>query len=121
VFLGQTEQQDGVVFGLFANCPLLGGVRRVDPDVQSAVFVLEHPTEEQRKWQLQNPNYDLTVRGAFLWFRADFCVHVAGFMHARDAPESGMSTVYTRFMSLKPPGPSGWSLAQIERWELWRV
>jgi hypothetical protein len=47
---------DGVVFGFFANCPLSGEGRGRDPALKSAIFVLEHPTGEQRKWQVQVPN-----------------------------------------------------------------
>jgi hypothetical protein len=47
LFLGQTL--DGVVLGFFANCPLSGEDEGEDQALKSAIFVLEHPTGEQRK------------------------------------------------------------------------
>jgi hypothetical protein len=43
LFLGQAGQADGVVFGLFANCPLSGDARGRDPALKSAFLALEHP------------------------------------------------------------------------------
>jgi hypothetical protein len=32
-----------------------------DPALKSAIFVLEHPTGEQREWQVRVPNYDVML------------------------------------------------------------
>jgi hypothetical protein len=119
LFVGQ--KPGGVVFGAFANCPLARGVRGRDPDLRSAICVLEHPTGEQRKWQLQNPNCIITVSERFVWFGAGFCVDAFGYLHCGLAAEFGMTEADTGFVSLKPVGNDGWSLTPILRWELWSV
>jgi hypothetical protein len=53
LFLGQTL--GGEVFGAFANRPLSRHVRGRDPALTSAIFVLEHPTGEQRRWHCAEP------------------------------------------------------------------
>jgi hypothetical protein len=88
-FLGLTLE--GVVFGLFAHCPLSGDIRqRRDPALKSAMIVLEHPTSEQRKWQLQDPNCEVTVNEGPLGFGVGFCVNAAGYLcigpHPRRVP-----------------------------------
>jgi hypothetical protein len=119
LFLGQV--QGGVVFGTFANCPLSRDVTGRDPALRSAIFVLEHPTGVQRKWQLQDPNYTVTMSERFLWFGAGFCVDFWGYLHCGCALEFGMREADASFISLKPSGNGGWSLTQIIRWELWSV
>jgi hypothetical protein len=60
------QVEGGVVVGFLAKCPLLGAVRGRDPALKSAIFVLEHPTREQRKWQLQSPICEAAVNDRFL-------------------------------------------------------
>jgi hypothetical protein len=119
MFLAQTL--DGVVFGFFANCPLSGAVQGRDPALMSAIFVLEHPTDEQRKWQLQNPNYDVAVSSWSLRFGRGMEIHRVGAVLTKPAPEFGMAWTDAIFVSLQPAGDGGWSSAQIGRWELWSV
>jgi hypothetical protein len=121
LFIGQAGQYDGIVFGFFANCPLAGAVRGRDPALKSVIFVLEHPTGEQRKWQLRDPDYDITMREGCLWYGDGFCVHPFGFLRSGPAPEFGMTEVEASFVTLKPADSDGWSLAQTDRWELWSV
>jgi hypothetical protein len=119
LFLGQT--QDGVVFGFFANCPLSGDVRQMDPALQSAIFVLEHPTGEQRKWQHRDPNHVVGEVQGFLLFGEGFWVNAGGFLLSGPAPDFGMTEVDASFITLRPPNDHGWSWAQILHWELWSV
>jgi hypothetical protein len=42
--LSLAQIRGGVVFGFFANCPPPGAVRVDDPALESAIFLLEHPT-----------------------------------------------------------------------------
>jgi hypothetical protein len=119
LFLAQL--QGGVVLGFFANCPVSvdGGGR--DPALKSAIFVLEHPTGEQRKWRLQNPNYPSRVDETFVWFGTGLFVYAVGGLLMRSAPEFGITEVDASFVSLKPAGDGGWFFARIDRWELWSV
>jgi hypothetical protein len=119
LFLGQTH--DGVVFGFHANCPLSGDVRRRDPALKSAIFVLEHPTGEQRKWQLQDANYDVSLSEEFLDVGVGFSVDSLGWLYCGQAPEFGMMEEDASFISVRPAGHEEWLLAQIDRWELWSV
>jgi hypothetical protein len=119
LFLAQTL--DGVVFGFFANCPLSGAVQGWDPALKSAIFVLEHPTDEQRKWQLQNRYYGVAVSEGVMCFGTGLLVDAVGFLHSGRSPEFGMTEVDASCLSLEPAGDDGWSSAQIGRWELWSV
>jgi hypothetical protein len=119
LLVGQTL--NGVVFGFFANNPLVGAIRRRDPALKSTIFVLEHPTEEQRKWQLQDPNYDVLVNERWLRFGAGFCVDAVGCLHIGRAPEFGMTELDASFICLKPTGQSEWSHTEVICWELWSV
>jgi hypothetical protein len=71
------QLQGGVVLGIFANCPLSDPVAS-DPALKSAIFVLEHPTGEQRKWQAQVPNYDVMLNEEGLELGAGLCVDTSG-------------------------------------------
>jgi hypothetical protein len=119
LFLGQTPE--GVVFGGFANCRLSRVVRVEDPSLRSAIFVLEHPTGRQRKWQLRNPSYDATVDEECMWLGVGLLICAVGGLLIGSAPEFGMTEVDASFVSLKPCASDGWSLAGIDRWELWSV
>jgi hypothetical protein len=119
LFLGQTL--DGVVFGTFTNCPLSGGVQRMDRALKSAIFVLEHPTGQQRKWRLQNPHCAIGVTERFLCVGAGFCVGAVGFLYVGRAREFGMTEVDASFIGLAPAVRGVWSAAQNDRWELWSV
>jgi hypothetical protein len=120
LFLAQTL--DGVVFGFFANSPISAAVGERDPALKSAVFVLEHPTGEQRKWQLRNPDYRIDVTKEALWFGTGLLVHAVGVVvFTRPAPEFGMTEVDANFVSLRPADNDGQSVALIDRWELWSV
>jgi hypothetical protein len=116
-----TQTQGGVVFGFFANCPLSGAVRGSDPAPNSAIFVLEHPTGEQRRWQLQEPNCEITVNEEFLWFGAGLLVHAVGCLFNGRAPEFGMTEVDAGFVSLKWAWHEGRFMSRILRWEVWSV
>jgi hypothetical protein len=111
----------GVVFGAFANCPLCRGVPGRDPEMKSAIFVLEHPTGEQRKWHLQNGNYEVMASEDDLWFGTGFCIDNAGFLHSGRAPEFGMTEVDASFICLEGADDDGWAATQIDHWELWSV
>jgi hypothetical protein len=119
LFIGQTL--GGVVFGTFANSPLSREFEGRDPALRSAIFVLEHPTGLQRKWQLQNPDYVIAVIDGCLRFGTGFCVHASGWLYSRGAPEFGMTEEEASVISLRQAGHDGWSFAQIDHWELWRV
>jgi hypothetical protein len=96
-----------VVFVFFANCPLSGAVRRRDPTLQSAIFVLEHATGEQRKWQLQDPNYCVAVWNEYMAFGTGLSVCDLGYLWSRSAPEFGMTDADASFISLKRIGTGG--------------
>jgi hypothetical protein len=117
LFLAQL--QGGVMLGLFANLPLVGRFGR-DRALKSAIFVLEHPTGEQRKWQLQKPSYRVRLDGKRVYFGKGLSVYAAGGVWIRSAPEFGMREDAS-FISLKPADGGGWSFACIDRWELWSV
>jgi hypothetical protein len=119
LLLGQALGE--IVFGAFANCPLARDVGGGDPALKSSVFILEHPTGEQRKWQLQNANYEVTVREGFWWFGTGFCVGAFGDMGSRCAPEFGRTEDDARFICLDPIDEHGWASTQIISWELWSV
>jgi hypothetical protein len=119
LFLGQTL--DGVVFGFFANCPLSGAVRGRDPTLKSAIFVLEHPTGGQRKWQLQSPNCEIDASDEFLQFGTGLSLHSGGTLCIECAPEFGMTQEDASFISLEPAGDDGLSISVVRRWELWGV
>jgi hypothetical protein len=116
-----TQTLDGVVFGFFANCPLSGEVAAEDPALKSAIFVLEHPTGEQRKWQVQVPNYDVILSEEGLELGAGLCIDTDGCLDICPAPEFGMTEVDSSFITLRPADDDGWSSIQILRWELWSV
>jgi hypothetical protein len=87
LLLGQG--QGGVVFGAFANCPLIHGVSGKGRTLNSTIFVLEHPTGEQRKWELRNIYYTIRLNERFLWFGTGLGVSAIGFLHTGSAPEFG--------------------------------
>jgi hypothetical protein len=120
LFLAQTRS-DGVVFGFFANCPLSGEGGGRDPALKSAIFVLEHPTGEQRKWQVQVPNYDVILNGQDALLGAGLYIAASGWMSMGPAPEFGMTEVDASFITPRPAVDHGWSWAQIVHWELWSV
>jgi hypothetical protein len=120
LFLVQAGHE-GVVFGFFANCPFSGEMGGRDPALKSAIYMLEHPTGEQRKWQLQNPNYAITVTERRLLFGAGFWVSANGWLYSGRAPEFGLTEVDASFICLRPTDNRGWSRTQIIRWELWSV
>jgi hypothetical protein len=120
LFLAQTG--DGVVFGFFANCPLSGEDGGRDPALKSAILVLEHPTGEQRKWQVQVPSYDVMLREEGLGpGGAGFGINTGGYLFMGRAPEFGMTEVDASFINLKRPNDDGWPWAEILHWELWSV
>jgi hypothetical protein len=120
LFLAQTV--DGVVFGFFANCPLSGEGGGRDPALKSALFVLDHPTFEQRKWQLQNPNYRARAfADKCVCFGTGLMVTANGGLMIAPAPEFGMTEVDASFVSLRPASKDGRSFGRIVRWELWSV
>jgi hypothetical protein len=119
LLIGQTF--DGVVFGFFANCPLSGEGGGRDPALKSAIFVLEHPTGEQRKWQAQVPDYDVMLSEEGLELGAGLYFDPNGQLYTGPAPEFGMTEVDASFVTLKPPNDDGWPWAQIIHWELWSV
>jgi hypothetical protein len=119
LFLGQT--QAGVVVGAFANRPLSRDVQEGDPALKSAIFVLEHPAGEQRKWQATDPTHAVPVGEKFFWFASGLCVGALGYLYARAAPEFRITAVDASFITMKQGGKDGWSMTQILRWELWSV
>jgi hypothetical protein len=84
--------------------------------LKSAIFVFEHPTGEQRKWQLQNPNCEIDVNDEFLWFGE-------GLLIGTDwkRADFGMTELDAGFISLQPAGNDGWSAARMLRMEPWGV
>jgi hypothetical protein len=117
--LGQTL--DGVVFGFFVNCPLSGDLGLEDTALESAIFILEHPTGEQRKWQVQDPSYDVMLSKDGLDLGAGLCINTSGWLCIGHAPEFGMTEEDASLISLKPADDDGRSCAVIVRWELWSV
>jgi hypothetical protein len=118
LFLAQTF--DGVAFGFFANGPLSGPVGR-DPALKSVIFVLEHPTGEQRKWQLQNPLYGVTMGEEYLLFATGLWIESCGLLLGGCAPQFGMTEVDASFITMMPPGQGGFSSARMSRWEVWSL
>jgi hypothetical protein len=119
LFLAQAV--GGVVVGAFANCPLSRDVRGRDPALRSAVFVLEHPAGEQRKWQLQDADYEVTVSREDLSFGAGFGVDVFGYLDIGSAREFDMTEVDASFICLRLADKHGWCYTQIICWELLSV
>jgi hypothetical protein len=119
LFLVQTLA--GAVVGVFANCPLSAGFGRRDPALKSAIFVLEHPTGKQQKWQLRDPNCAIVVTERFLRIGPGFSVDALAYLSCHRAPEFEMTDVDAGFISLRSTRRNGWSIDQILRWELWGV
>jgi hypothetical protein len=118
LFLGQT--QSGVLFGFFAYCEPSSFLWRSDPDLKSSIFVLEHPTGEQRKWRVRIP-CAFGLNEEFLWFGPGFGVDASGHLHCGPTPEFGMTEGDVSFLCLDRPIRDGWSRTQVDRWELWVV
>jgi hypothetical protein len=89
--------------------------------LKSAIFVLEHPTGEQRKWQLQNQDYPAIVDKECVYFGTGLEIYGAGWLFTRPAPEFGMTEGDASFITQDQPDDHGLSLTQIIRWELWSV
>jgi hypothetical protein len=85
------------------------------------VFVFEHPAGEQRTWQLQNADYEVTVSGEDLSFGAGFGVDVFGYLDVGPAREFEMTEVDASFICLRRTDKHGWCYTQIICWELWSV
>jgi hypothetical protein len=122
LFLAQTLE--GVVVGFFANCPLSGDAVVEDPALKSAIVVFEHPTGEQRKWQVQVPNYHvmLSEGGLELGGRgAGLCIAASGYLSTCPAPQFGVTEADASFITPRPADNHGWSWTEIRRWELWSV
>jgi hypothetical protein len=118
LFLGQT--QSGVVFGFFAYREPSSFLWRNDPDWKSSIFVLEHPTGEQRRWRIRTPGA-VGLNEMYLWFGSGFGVDACGHLQCGPTPEFGMTEGDVSFLCLDRPIRDGWSYTQVDRWELWVV
>jgi hypothetical protein len=111
----------GVVTGVFTPCQNPGGDYVPDSTLTTAMFVLEHPSGEQRLWRSRGPLNAFVPDPTFVSFDDAVVVMSSGHLGCRARPSMGLTTEDARFVCSGGIERAGHCMAGVLRWEYWRV
>jgi hypothetical protein len=118
------QTSEGVLCGAFANCEISWGPWVSDSDLKTCFFVLEHPTGQQRKWQLQIAQLafrlDPPRRGGGVRVGSDVLLSDEGYLCCRAGRGLLLTGDDTLLVCVQDTVP-GREETQVTRWEAWEL
>jgi hypothetical protein len=115
------QTMDGVVLGAFTPCRNPGGAEVPDPTLKTTVFVLEHPSGEQRFWTIRDPANGFGLDPLCVSFGDAFAVTWSGYLLCAARPSMSFTAYDAQFMCAGGREQDGVWRAGITRWEFWGV
>jgi hypothetical protein len=113
---------EGVVLGAFTPSLNRGDAAVSDPTLRTAVFVLEHPSGEQRVWRIRDPADAFRLTADVIGFGGAVLITYMGGVCCRARPSMSLTAEDARFMSAGGRFEQRFDwLTRALRWEFWDV